>query len=217
MTSPNWPGIIDSLRQRLLPSNEQDTLVNEELEPQEPDSTLNSRILERFLREQEERERLERIRRDRERATYREINRGFLTPPQLYQNISPSGITRLSSGISNLNSRRPMSYIISDDTRDDSPSIWGNPLHSNCLSDYRYWSEPQNKYESSDRFKANAQILKQLYHYIYKYPDVRFGQLLVTCGILVPDVTDGEMRIADPFNEESQVTLSNMKDPSGEE
>ena len=60
-----------------------------------------------------------------------------------------------------------------------------------------------------ERQKYNKLILERLSKLVDKYPDLRFGQILVDCDIieLVPERIHGNTLIAlDPFNEESEIT-----------
>ena len=54
----------------------------------------------------------------------------------------------------------------------------------------------------------NIAIVEKLKELVHKYPDIRFGQLLVNCDIieLIPDSSKTAMVALDPFNEESEVT-----------
>ena len=67
-----------------------------------------------------------------------------------------------------------------------------------------------------ERQKSNKLILKILSILVEKYPDLRFGQILVNCGIIryEPSVLcEGQREdilLVDPFNEESEVTLERM-------
>ena len=67
-----------------------------------------------------------------------------------------------------------------------------------------------------ERQKYNRLILKTLSKLVEKYPDLRFGQILVDCDIIKyePSVLcDGQREdilIVDPFNEESKVTWYRM-------
>ena len=63
------------------------------------------------------------------------------------------------------------------------------------------------------RFEYNLQIIQKLKELIIKYPDMRFGQLLVNCDIieLVPDSTKTAMVALDPFNDESEVIWERVK------
>lgn len=57
------------------------------------------------------------------------------------------------------------------------------------------------------RQEANKKILEKLAIMVEKYPDWRFGQLLVNCDLLEiikPGI------VADPFHEESEQTLKNI-------
>lgn len=57
------------------------------------------------------------------------------------------------------------------------------------------------------RQEANRKILEVIAQKIEKYPDMRFGQLLVNLNIIQ---TDYEGRIMDPFYKESVNTLEDM-------
>ena len=70
-----------------------------------------------------------------------------------------------------------------------------------------------------DRKKYNKLILETLSKLVDKYPDLRFGQLLVNCGILkisenfIGESNDGKQRnyiVEDPFYEEPEVMLKRM-------
>ena len=62
----------------------------------------------------------------------------------------------------------------------------------------------------------NKLILETLSKLIKKYPDLRFGQLLVNCGIIQYEkevLCDGQREdilTVDPFNEESEITWERM-------
>ena len=60
------------------------------------------------------------------------------------------------------------------------------------------------------RKQANRAILLELYNLIEKYPDLRFGQILVDCDIIRYDITDNGVEVIDPFYEESELTLNRM-------
>lgn len=60
------------------------------------------------------------------------------------------------------------------------------------------------------RKQANRAILLELYNLIEKYPDLRFGQILVDCDIIEYDITDNGVEVIDPFYEESELTLNRM-------
>ena len=63
-----------------------------------------------------------------------------------------------------------------------------------------------------ERQKYNKLILETLSKLVDKYPDLRFGQILVNCDIIryEPSVLcDGQREdilVIDPFNEESEIT-----------
>ena len=60
------------------------------------------------------------------------------------------------------------------------------------------------------RKQTNRAILLELYNLIEKYPDLRFGQILVDCDIIGYDITDNGVEVIDPFYEESELTLNRM-------
>ena len=60
------------------------------------------------------------------------------------------------------------------------------------------------------RKQANRAILLELYNLIEKYPDLRFGQILVDCDIIGYDITDNGVEVIDPFYEESELTLNRI-------
>lgn len=64
-----------------------------------------------------------------------------------------------------------------------------------------------------ERQKYNKLILETLSKLVEKYPNLRFGQILVDCNIieLVPDHFDCAMIALDPFNEESKETWEKVK------
>ena len=68
-----------------------------------------------------------------------------------------------------------------------------------------------------ERQKYNKLILETLSKLVEKYPDLRFGQILVDCDIIKyePSVLcDGQREdilVIDPFNEESKITWERMK------
>ena len=66
------------------------------------------------------------------------------------------------------------------------------------------------------RNQANRAILLELCNLIEKYPDLRFGQILVNCNIIQEEeiLLEGERQTVligiDPFYEESEDTLNRM-------
>ena len=66
------------------------------------------------------------------------------------------------------------------------------------------------------RQKYNKLILERLSKLVEKYPDLRFGQILVDCDIIryEPSVLcDGQREdilVIDPFNEEPEITWKRM-------
>ena len=67
-----------------------------------------------------------------------------------------------------------------------------------------------------ERQKYNELILETLSKLVKKYPDLRFGQLLVDCDIIRYEkevLCDGQrenLLTIDPFNEESRITWERM-------
>lgn len=64
------------------------------------------------------------------------------------------------------------------------------------------------------RQQANREILKNIEEMVNKYPDLRFGQILVNLGVIQYQRDPASfdiIGIKDPFNEESVVTLNRMR------
>jgi len=63
------------------------------------------------------------------------------------------------------------------------------------------------------RQEANLEILNEIGMAVMKYPDLRFGQILVNLGIIEYErnTYDETLITKDPFNEESVVTLNRIK------
>jgi len=61
-----------------------------------------------------------------------------------------------------------------------------------------------------ERQKYNELILETLSKLVKKHPDLRFGQLLVDCGIVELYNDYDKMVAKDPFNEESKITWERM-------
>ena len=67
-----------------------------------------------------------------------------------------------------------------------------------------------------ERQKYNKLILETLSKLVEKYPDLRFGQILVNCDIIQEEevLLEGERQTVligiDPFYEESEDTLNRM-------
>lgn len=57
----------------------------------------------------------------------------------------------------------------------------------------------------------NTAIVRKLEELIEKYPDIRFGQLLVNCDIIELYHDYDEMVAKDPFYEEPEVTWERVK------
>lgn len=64
------------------------------------------------------------------------------------------------------------------------------------------------------RQEANLVLVESLKEIVLKYPDLRFGQILVDFGIIryISNTYDETLITIDPFNEESVTTLQNFKD-----
>lgn len=64
------------------------------------------------------------------------------------------------------------------------------------------------------RQNANIEILQMIGDVVMKYPDLRFGQILVNLGIIEYErnTYDETLITKDPFNEESVVTLNRMRE-----
>ena len=63
------------------------------------------------------------------------------------------------------------------------------------------------------RLLYNKAIIDKLLELIYKFPEQRFGQLLVNSDIIQyePDISvDGQREVIDPFYEESELTWKRM-------
>ena len=67
-----------------------------------------------------------------------------------------------------------------------------------------------------ERQKYNKLILETLSKLVEKYPDLRFGQILVNCGIIKYEpaaLCDGQredLLLIDPFYDESELTWERM-------
>ena len=61
-----------------------------------------------------------------------------------------------------------------------------------------------------ERQKYNKLILETLSKLVDKYPDLRFGQILVNAEIITYKNDYDEMVVEDPFNEESKITWNRM-------
>lgn len=61
-----------------------------------------------------------------------------------------------------------------------------------------------------ERQKYNKLILDRLSKLVEKYPDLRFGQILVNADIITYKNDYDEMVVEDPFNEESKITWKRM-------
>ena len=61
-----------------------------------------------------------------------------------------------------------------------------------------------------ERQKYNKLILETLSKLIEKYPDLRFGQILVNAEIVQVISTSEGVKCQDPFYEESEITWKRM-------
>ena len=62
-----------------------------------------------------------------------------------------------------------------------------------------------------ERQKYNKLILETLSKLVEKYPDLRFGQILVDCNIIVYKNDYDKVVPIDPFYEEPEITWKRMK------
>lgn len=84
------------------------------------------------------------------------------------------------------------------------------------LCDDRITMDAKIKEMIEKRQSANLDILTAIEEMVMKYPDLRFGQILVNLGIIEYErnTYDETLITKDPFNEESVVTLNRMKEKS---
>jgi hypothetical protein len=70
-----------------------------------------------------------------------------------------------------------------------------------------------NKEKIKQRLSSNIQIVQKLSELIIKYPDQRFGQILINYGFIETktDLKTFETVVKDPFYEESIDTLKRVK------
>jgi len=64
----------------------------------------------------------------------------------------------------------------------------------------------------NQNFRYNQAIVDKLQELIKKYPDLRFGQILVDFGIIKCEQKGDILVIDDPFYEESETTWKRMLD-----
>lgn len=64
------------------------------------------------------------------------------------------------------------------------------------------------------RQQSNVEILQIIGEAVMKYPDLRFGQILVNLGIIEYESCGAIPTTKDPFNEESVITLNRIKEKS---
>ena len=60
--------------------------------------------------------------------------------------------------------------------------------------------------------ESNQEIVKILEGIVNNYPELRFGQILLVFDFITAELVDDEIRIVDPFNEESVDTLKRVRD-----
>jgi hypothetical protein len=65
--------------------------------------------------------------------------------------------------------------------------------------------QAERKRKIKSRQTANKKLLRLLEYYIDKYPDARFGQILLSCGFINADDSI-------TFSEEPEDTLKHIKD-----
>lgn len=67
---------------------------------------------------------------------------------------------------------------------------------------------------TGNRYQYNTAIINRLKELIEKYPELRFNQLLIDCGVLSSEdhmvLSTGNSFIKDPFYEESETTWKRM-------
>lgn len=70
-----------------------------------------------------------------------------------------------------------------------------------------------NKEKIKQRLSSNIQIVQKLSELIIKYPDQRFGQILINYGFIETetDLKTFKTVVKDPFYEESIDTLNRVK------
>ena len=68
------------------------------------------------------------------------------------------------------------------------------------------------KLKISKRKESNQEIVKILEGIVNNYPELRFGQILLVFDFITAELVDDEIRIVDPFNEESVDTLKRVRD-----
>jgi hypothetical protein len=54
-----------------------------------------------------------------------------------------------------------------------------------------------------NNLEANLAVLRKLEAFARKYPNIRFGQMLVNLDLLRRTVVNGELYVQDPYNEDS--------------
>lgn len=67
---------------------------------------------------------------------------------------------------------------------------------------------------TDNRYQYNIAIVNRLKELVDKYPELRFNQLLIDCGVLSSEdskvLSTGNTFIKDPFYEESEITWKRM-------
>lgn len=69
----------------------------------------------------------------------------------------------------------------------------------------------QYKWKIPKRKESNKELLRILADIIEDNPDLRFGQILFNWQFIIGDNDNGDIKIIDPFYEESVDTLKRVK------
>ena len=64
--------------------------------------------------------------------------------------------------------------------------------------------------DTKNRLLFNKAIVDKLYALVKQYPEQRFGQLLINCGVLECTMEGDTAFVRDCFNEEPEVTWQRM-------
>lgn len=62
-----------------------------------------------------------------------------------------------------------------------------------------------------NNLEANLAILRKLEAFARKYPNIRFGQMLVNLDLLRRVVVNGELYVQDPYEEDSPSLLYRLE------
>ena len=62
----------------------------------------------------------------------------------------------------------------------------------------------------NDRLLFNRAIIDKLSELVEKYPDLRFGQILVNTEVIKLIPSEDGLQAIDPFNEEPKITWNRM-------